>query len=187
MTLYDVLLVLYGSCGLLPLTDGGRGRVIRRAETAPFLSLAVLCRAPWGTVQHCSPARSAEQASGEVLVFLGGEQAVLCVCARSEGAKMPAQLGRWVQQAQNVGKGSQNHCVLPGFLQPGSQTPFPWAQPCSCSREGQNGARPLPTLAQQSPSLSCVPWVLWHWPALAKGPPGTHNSAGQRNPVAAVC
>ena len=105
------------------------------------------------------------------------------------GVKVPKCRPGWAggcSRAQNAGRGSQKHCVLPGFLQLGGTTSpsvgtallLLWAEP--------NGAGPLPPWHSRALHSHVSRGCRGAGQLLLKGP-GTSISAGQRNPVAAVC
>ena len=83
---------------------------------------------------------------------------------------MPAQLGRWVQQGPERREGKPEALHAAGLPPAGwHNVPFRGHSPAPALGRAKRGRAAAP-VAQQSPSLSRVPWVLWRWPALAKGP-----------------
>jgi len=129
-------------------------------------------------VQHCSPARIAEQASGEEVLVSWEESKLFPVSVT--GVKVPKCWPSWAggcSRAQNAGR---------GFLQPGGpKSPsvgtalvLLWAEP--------NGARPLPPWHTRALHSHVYHGCCGTGQLLLKGP-GTRSSAGQRNPVAAAC
>ena len=83
---------------------------------------------------------------------------------------MLAQLGRWVQQGPECREEKPVALRAAGFSPAGwPKIPFRGHSPGPALGRAERGQAAAP-VAHQSPSLSRVPRVLWHWPALAKGP-----------------
>ena len=83
---------------------------------------------------------------------------------------MLAQLGRWVQQDPECREGKPVALRTAGFSPARwPKIPFRGHSPSPALGRAEQGQAAAP-VAQQSSSFSCVPRVLWHCPALAKGP-----------------